>query len=676
MKQNNIYVADFETIIEDTKYFQKHKRSGIVYGYLENFANPDKNFEFINIKDMFWYLTNQHKSDILVFFHNLSFDGVFILDWLGKNGFTISDKLENEGHMTVFRTTGSKIYSIEVAFKPRSCKKIRRIIFQCSLMILQSPVELLGKNVNMSKYEKEEKSDANFYCREPEQTLDAFYAKNKEYCEYCKRDVKIVIASLKEFYNAIIEFMKDEELDDKKIKQLYQRKTISSISLFLQCCMIEKQGLDTKSIFMRYPEDRVIMDQFTNGGLTLTNNDYKSLTLTDIQGHTIDLKSAYPAVMSGLLPYGDMKYEKPIDYQLKHKWCCFQEIKYKRIWPRNHNIPLLKNWNHKGDNYFLQAEDYTTYLLEDEASVLEELFYYEGKEVVKEYWFELKNYLKPFIDKMFYHKENYKKMGELGKSHTFKIIMNSGYGIHAKRDDFKIVVPFQAEDTIERREVEYNVCNHIDLNRVDRHSYVPNNPLYAYAPDLSKGYGTLSISHKGIANYITAKTRIKIMKGIIHFGTKNFLYCDTDSLFLFNVDQKAIDDYCGTELGDWEEEKEKRFNECAFLRPKFYQTKQDGKVVKTGSAGLRKQNLPFDDIFEAELKAIMYKDAQREYILKNASKIPLRVDGGIILIDIDKKISLSEFHEVNQMTEERKLFLEEVVKKYKERRDEIKKFKR
>lgn len=673
MKQSNIYVADFETIIEDTQYYKKHKKSGIVYGYIENFENPQNNYEFINIRDMFWYLTNKHKTDILVFFHNLSFDGVFLLDWLGKNGFTISDELEKEGHMTVFRTTGSKIYSIEVAFLPRGCRKVRRIIFQCSLMILQSPVELLGRNVNMSKYEKDEKEDPNFYCREPEISLSAFYAKNQAYCEYCKRDVRIVIASLKEFYEAITTFMKEEELEDKRIKQVYQRKTISSISLFLQCCMIEKQGLDMKSIFMKHPEDRFIMDKFTNGGLTLNNNDYKSLTLTNIDGHTIDLKSAYPAVMNGLLPYGDMKYEKPIDYQLKHKWCCFQEIKYQRIWPKNHNIPLLKNWNHKGDNYFLQAENYTTYLLEEEAEVLEELYNYEGKEIINQYWFELKNYLSPFITKMYYHKENYKKLGELGKSHTFKIIMNSGYGIHAKRDDFKIVVPFQGEDIIEKREVEYNICNNIDLNRQDRHSYVPNNPLFAYTPNLSKGYGSLSISHKGIANYITAKTRIKIMKGIIHFKPKHFLYCDTDSLFLFNVSQEEIDNYCGNQLGDWEEEVEKRFNECAFLRPKFYQTKKDGKVVKTGSAGLRKQNLPFDEIFDAELKAVLFKEAQREYIVKNASKMPLRVDGGIILIDIDKKISLSQYHELNKISEERKQYLLEIIKKYKERKLEVKK---
>lgn len=673
MKQNNIYVADFETIIDTTKYYKKHKRSGIVYGYLENFVEPTKNFEFINIQDMFWYLTNQHKSDVLVFFHNLSFDGVFILDWLGKNGYTISDNLESEGHITVFRTTGSKIYSIEVAYKPRSCRKIRKIIFQCSLMILQSPVELLGRNVNLSKFEKEEKENPKFYCREPEASLSAFYAKNKDYCEYCKRDVRIVIASLKEFYNAIIAFLKEEEFEDKKIKQLYQRKTISSISLFLQCCMIEKQGLDVKSIFMKYPQDRVIMDQFTNGGLTLNNEDYRSLTLKNIKGNTIDLKSAYPAVMSGLLPYGDIKYEKPIDYQHKHKWCCFQEIKYKRIWPKNHNIPLLKNWSHKGDNYFLQAENYTTYLLEDEAEVLEQLYNYEGKEIINQYWFELKDYLNRFIYKMYYHKENYKKLGELGKSHTFKIIMNSGYGIHAKRDDFKIVVPFQAEDIIERKEVEYNICNHIDLNKIDRHSYVPNNPLYAYAPNLSKGYGTLSISHKGIANYITSQTRIKIMKGILHFGPKHFLYCDTDSLFLMNVPQEKIDAYCGVNLGDWEEEVEKRFDECAFLRPKFYQTKKDEKVVKTGSAGLRKQNLPFDEIFDAELKAVLFKEAQREYIVKNASKVPLRVDGGLILVDINKKITLSQYSDLNKMTPERKKYVEELVKKVLERYNDRKK---
>lgn len=80
MNRNNIYVADFETIIEDTQYFKKYNRSGIVYGYIKNFNYEDKAYEFINIRDMFWYITNNHKNDVIVFFHNLSFDGVFILD--------------------------------------------------------------------------------------------------------------------------------------------------------------------------------------------------------------------------------------------------------------------------------------------------------------------------------------------------------------------------------------------------------------------------------------------------------------------------------------------------------------------------------------------------------------------------------------------------------------------
>lgn len=624
MKTNNIWVADFETITSETEYFKKHKRTGIVYGYVENLDNPKWNTQFVNMWDFLNFFTTR-RCNHYVFFHNLSFDGVFILDFLGKNGYSCVEQVEKEGEFAVFRTTGSKIYKIEVAFLPMGCKKIRKIFFQCSKLILSSSVKDLGKNVKMDKYEEGEEDDPNFYNREPESDLRTFYYKNKSYCEYCKRDVQIVIRALKDFYKAIYDFLEVEGLTEHMGK-VFECMTISSLSLLLQKLMIEKQNLSIDGIYLHRVSDRLIMDKFTNGGLTINNLSYMGKDLSNVEGNIIDLKSAYPAVMHDRLPYGDMLFTKPdgvegIDY------CVFQQIYYDAIWADGHNIPLLKNWNGHKPNYFCVANEYTTYLLKEEAQAIESLYKYAGKKVIKEYFFVLKPYLTDFITKMFEYKEYYKKNGELGKSHTFKILLNSGYGIHAKRIDFKIVLPFSAEDTKTIKEIPYFICENIDLNEKNRHSYIPNNPLDAFKPEISEDLH-IKTPHKGIANYITAKTRIKLIKGINHFKPENFVYCDTDSLFLINLKKDYIKQYCGDKLGDWELEN-KEFDKGYFERAKLYFVWEDGKLVKKGTAGVDASKIDIETL---------HKERQLE--VKDACLIPLRVDGGLILETMDKLIKL------------------------------------
>lgn len=624
-KYNNFYVADFETITSETKYYKKHKRTGIVYGYIQSIGNEKHFTDFNDIGDMLKWLMDK-KINTVTYFHNLSFDGVFILDWLGMNNYTCVDEIDNESQFKVFRTSGSKIYKILVSYKHRN--KIKYMTFLCSKLILSCSVEALGINSNMNKFIGDQKEDSTFYDREPEETVQLFYAKNKEYCEYCKRDVKIVIAALLDFLNAVTNFLIEIGEEDN-IDYVLESFTISSMGLKIQQLMLKQNGLETEDIQMRNLEDRMYMDKFTNGGLTVNNLKYSNIELKDIKGYVIDLKSAYPAVMFKELPYGDMYLSKP-----NQPHCEFQEIYYESIWPKNHTIPLLKNWNAKpgSSNYFLSAKNYTTYLLKEEAEELEKLYNFTGKRIIKCVYFKTKPYLSKFIEKMFYYKEYYKKQNELGKSHTFKIFLNSAYGIHAKRFDFNLVLPFMGTDTYENNGIEYKINLSNDLNKPTRHTYIPNNNLYAYKPIFKENMDLEVItSHKAIANYITAKTRIKLLKGIIHFGPDNFVYCDTDSLFLINHNKDYIKQYCGNKLGDWEiegEDNESTFDEGYFIRSKLYQIVKKGKIVKTGSAGFTKGKVKIPQLL-----------LENKVEIVNATLYPLRVPGGIILISRNKFLS-------------------------------------
>lgn len=119
------------------------------------------------------------------------------------------------------------------------------------------------------------------------------------------------------------------------------------------------------------------------------------------------------------------------------------------------------------------------------------------------------------------------------------------------------------------------------------------------------------------------------MEGIIHFGPDNFVYSDTDSLFLINVDKKLVDDYCGEGLGAWEIEK--FWKNGRFIRPKNYVIRDEKKkILKKGTAGFRKDSYDHDHLIDKD-----------KIFVKDAIKKSVRADGGLVIRTFDKIIDLN-----------------------------------
>lgn len=630
LKFENMWVCDFETITAETKYWERNKKTGITYGFIKNLTIPYLNYQFIKIDDLINYITTTRYCDQTIFFHNLSFDGVFILDWAVKNGYTVTNDITDYNQISVFRTTGNKIYSIEMSFKTGK-RKMKKIRFQCSALLLSSSVEKLGEAIGLDKYTKDQKEDINFHTREPEKTLEKFVAKNETYCLYCQNDVEIVRICLLDFYIAILEFMKSEQVDHL-FYQIIDKPTIGSVSVHLQEIMFIKKYGVVDTMYIHSYNERKIMDQFTQGGYTQPNPSVRG-QLVEKNWFIIDLKSAYPAVMKGNIPVGNMILSEPDDYDhITNNYACFQEIHYDYI-KCIHEVPMLKNWGDKTspdgkkyDRYFSSAENYTTWLLKEEAEALEKHHVFKNKKILNQYWYRLDNPLKEFVDCFYGLKELHKKNAP-AKSHTYKIILNSGYGVHCKQLDKLSVFVVDNENGIERGKKLYEQKENIDLNKPFRHSYIQNTNLGAYeCVNLDE---LLKFPHKAIANYITAKTRIKLYNGIDYFGSDHYANCDTDSLFLYDIDKEIIDSYCGTQLGDWEIEK-KSGPKFKIDRPKQYRMfDATGMILKKGSAGFNLTQKDYDKL-----------DEHGEVVVDNASLVYQRVDGGLLLVPITKAILL------------------------------------
>lgn len=626
----NYYVADFETITDETNYYKEFKRTGITYGVIKNFEGTiEKTFN--KLSSFFEIIKSLGHGKIVIYFHNLGFDGSFIISYLDQIGFIHAEDCFNKNTFHVFRTTNPKIYYIRVNYEDVL------IEFRCSKLILQSSVKALGKNVNIEKYKHKAQETNEFYNVEPINELEEFEQQNLEYCDYCKRDVEIVRVSLLAFYEEMLKILNAKNEGDN-FQELLNCYTLSSISFLLQRVYSTQKD---NPFFIKNYEERIIADKFKQGGLTLVNNNIlQKEQKTNVI--IIDLKSAYPAVMAnqkmaykyyGSFDYNN--YEDLIkDYQKEKHYYYFVEFDLINVVPKNgHDIPLLKNFSkNKLVTHYTSADIYHGYYLLDELIVLLKFFDYKEIKIRKVHKVLKKMLFRDIVNELYHYKEKYKKEGDLARSHTYKILLNAGYGVHCKRWDYVNITttkppsPVFTVETSTGKKITYVYKNNIDLNKPGHLCYMKNNKNYAIQPiRMEEHEGHLA--NVWIANTITSFTRIKIMNMILKIGIKNFAYSDTDSVFIMNKTEEEIKQYCGDKLGDWEIEKGEEFDYLYVARKKMYVIKKDNQIKKSGSAG-------FDKNFD-----ISRIEEEKEYAAGLVGKL---VDGGMILTQSYKTISLTK----------------------------------
>lgn len=633
----NCWMCDYETVVAESQYYKKYKKTRIVYGVLKNIQHPELRYRFVDIYDMFNFIAQNRRNNQIVYYHFLSFDGCFNLDWLGNNGFKAVENVKNNNEFSVFRTTGKHIYKIVVGIK-NAWNELILITFMCSKEILSNSVKNIGESMEIDKFEMGQDEDPNFYIREPFKTLEEFEKHNMEYCLYCERDVDIVIKALVSFYVTLYEFMIERGYAHEFVN-VRKCITIAGISFKLQLLELEKLGYDKSLLFINEYDERIIMDDFTNGGLTIMNEKYRKKSRKVKQGFMIDLQSAYPSIMRDGIPLGSMITTKPTD---DRKYAHFITVKYKNIRAKNHTVPLLKNWNmkYRAHLYMLEVKgEYVTKGLDKEIELIEQSYEFDSKEIIFECWYLLGNPLKEYIEMLFGLRQQFKKTDK-AKAYAFKILLNAGYGVHAKRFDYRSVVVERADDKYVFNKVEYKKVDNIDLNKKDNIAYVPNNRFVAVEyidPQV------LGIYHnKAIANYVTSMTHCLLIQGMYHFGLDHFNYSDTDSLILTDVEYDKVVEYCSNKLGGWEietwdcdkgcEPKHDRFDEVFIGRSKTYELRYNGHLLKRKVAGVsHPDQMDFEDLKKHGAK-----------IFKNAILRMQRVDGGVVLVDVAKHIKLED----------------------------------
>ena len=532
------YTADFETTTKEDDCR--------VWAYaISEIGNPDY-FDYGNSLDDFMEICADPKNNAVYYFHNLKFDGQFIIYWLFKNGFEfIEDKKDRRDKtFTTLITDMGQFYSIEVYFKANDKKHINKVKFLDSLKILNFSVEQIAKDFDLpiSKLSIDYKAE-----RPIGHQLTA------EEVAYIRNDVEIMSRALK--------IMFDEGLT---------KMTIASDAL----ADYKTTMPNFKQYFpMLAPEIDADIRQSYKGGFTYLNPLYKGKTTGS--GIVFDANSMYPARMYyELLPYSEPKFFKgryqndPLYPLYVQRLTCVFKLKKGKI----PSIQIKHNRFFVGNEYLEDSEDLPVTLTL--TSVDLELFL-ENYDIENPEWgggwkFKaMQGLFNDYIDKWTNKKIQAKKDGNSALYRIAKLCLNSLYGKFGTSSNSRKKIPHLSTD---HSGVKYT------FGKMEQKDTV-------YIPMAS------FITSYARANIIRASEQIREYS-MKKYGYDAYVYSDTDSIHcLLNADDVKelsktmdIDDY---KLGSWK--LESTYQKGRYLRQKCYIEMDEQDKINVTVAGLPKK---------------------------------------------------------------------------------------
>lgn len=214
-----------------------------------------------------------------VYFHNLGFDGIFILFWLMTNGYRhyAGDGRLMKGEFQTLISDSNKFYSITVCWKDTG----KRTEFRDSLKKLPMSVARIAKSFQLNECKLE--IDYHEY-RAPGHKLTV------EEMEYLSADVVIVARALR------------QQLSEGMTKltvgadSLYQFKQIMGHKDFERAFPVLSQEMDAE------------IRRAYRGGWVYADKRYRG-KIVERPGKVFDVNSLYPSVMyDRVLPYGTPVY--------------------------------------------------------------------------------------------------------------------------------------------------------------------------------------------------------------------------------------------------------------------------------------------------------------------------------------------------------------------------------
>ena len=559
------FTADFETAtwLEDESY---------VWAWaLCDIEDPDK-VDIGNSIDSFFERIKKENNPY-VYFHNLKFDGEFILYYLMSNGYEYVEKREkrNNTFSTLISDMGL-FYQIEVYFEVG--KKTKKVTFIDSLKIINQTVESMPKTFKIP--EKKLEIDYNL-------PREVGHILTKEEIDYVKNDVVIVARALSYLFGMGLTRMTAGS------NALGEYKNIMRLNRF-------------RALYkpLNYDIDKDIRRAY-RGGFTYCNPEYKGKTTGE--GEVLDVNSLYPSVMyNEILPFGEPFFyngeyveDKVYPLYIQRLTCSFKikegkiptiQIKHSRFIDNEYITdsgiePVALTLTSIDLKLFL--EQYDVYDLHYECG-----WKFKG----------MRGLFTSYIDKWIEVKNESTITGNKGMRQVAKIMLNSLYGKFATSLDVQSKIPY-LEDGI----VKYRLGEKDKKDGV----YLPMGAfITAYARDK-----TIRTS-QAIKTYSIEK-----------YGKDLYCYSDTDSIHTL-LPIEELQKFCeidDVKLGAWKHES--HFTRAKFIRQKTYLEEIDGEINIT-CAGL--PNRCYDQVTWENFKEGLKVDGKLAF---------KHVKGGVNLVETE-----------------------------------------
>jgi hypothetical protein len=307
-KSSELFVGDFETTTDpdDCRVWLWAMASV-----------EDDGFEWGNDIDSFMkYLWDKNTY---TWFHNLAFDGSFIIDWLLRHGFKHVQDKPSPGEFSTLISSMGKFYSIRIHFQPNCRTELRD-----SLKKLPMSVSAVSKAFNL----EESKGVIDYEAYRPKG-----YLPTEAELEYVRNDVFIVAKALK-----------------YQIRQGLTALTVGSDALSEFRKIISPSEFERQFPILPKDMDRDIRKAY-RGGFTYADPRFSKRLLG--AGSVYDVNSLYPSVMYHcLLPFDMPTYlpGKPIDFPGRPLYISSMTITARL---KKHKIPCIQI---KGSMFFSGTE--------------------------------------------------------------------------------------------------------------------------------------------------------------------------------------------------------------------------------------------------------------------------------------------------------------------------------
>ena len=524
---SKLFTADFETTTDenDCRVW--------AWGVCE-IGNPEYFVHGNSIASFFSYLEKSNNSTF--YFHNLKFDGEFILVWLFENGFKhITDRKfrDNKTFETLISDTG-QFYTMRINFE-RKGKNIKYVEIYDSLKILPFSVEQIAKGFNLPISKLELDYDK---FREKGHTLTS------EEVDYLRNDVDIVARALHVLF-----------------EQGLTKMTQGSNALFDYKRTVGKKNFER---WFPTPDYDYDVRQSYKGGFTYLNPSYKEVDLG--MGLVLDVNSLYPSVMHDRpLPYGEGiyfegKYKEDKLYNLYvQMFTCQFELKEGYI----PTVQLKNNLAFIPTQYLTSSGDEEVTMCMTSVDLEIFLEHYEVYNPVYHSGWKFKSttgLFTEYIDKWNAVKVESTLNGNKAMRTLAKLMLNALYGKFSLNPNVRSKIPFYSDGVIKYTLGEKETRDPI---------YIPVGTfITAWAR-----YKTITSAQKVYDKFVYADTdslhlNIQLPPELEKMSNSELEKLTTEDLIKYGVDIPKEFDVDPTRLGAWKIES--RFTRARFIRQKSY----------------------------------------------------------------------------------------------------------